>query len=66
MNMFKCFIIVFVTSTVILSNLVPRCFMSLCFVVDDFDKRAVFQEDFLFLKSAKGYPKLWMQQFLQT
>ena len=46
--MFKCFIIVFVTSTVILSNLVPRCFMSLCFVVDDFDKRAVVQEDFLF------------------
>ena len=41
-------VIVFLTLTTTLSNLVPRCFLSICFAVDAFDERVIFLEDFFF------------------
>ena len=41
-------VIDFLTLTTILSNLVPRCFLSICFAVDAFDERVIFLEDFFF------------------
>ena len=41
-------VIVFLTLTITLPNLVPRCFLGLCFAVDAFDERAIFLKDFFF------------------